>query len=396
MNIAIILMKYNPFGGYERQAALLAGALADRGDNVTVFANEWVGTLRTGIKFQKVRMFKGMSWLKVLSFALFSRHCLNREKNNFDVIIAFDRTLVMDIYRAGNACHKEWINFRKQHENILGLISIAINPLHIVINKIERFIFSRIQKLDGKAIVLSDTAAHQIRKYYPIEEGRFIVIPPVVDLARFDNSKIQIRRREQRNKLGIENNTLLLLHVGSGFRIKGLNSTIVSLSILRNKGLKAELVVLGKDRAGTKKHLELCQKVGLEKNVHFLGGVKDIESFYAAADIFIMPSLFETFGIAAIEALACGLPVIVGRGAGVSSVIEQEKIGRVIDVPANPVKLAEIIEETAMCEKELKVSGKFDEEWHRRIAIALKYDRNNGIKKNLFVIDQIANKDKSS
>ena len=389
-------MKYNPFGGYERQAALLAGALADRGDNVTVFANEWVGNLRAGIKFQKVRMFKGMSWLKVLSFALFSRHCLNREKNNFDVIIAFDRTLIMDIYRAGNACHKEWINFRKQHENILGLISIAINPIHIVINKIERFIFSRIQKLDGKAIVLSDTGAHQIRKYYPIEESCFIVIPPAVDLTRFDKSKLPAYRREQRNKLGIENNTLLLLHVGSGFKIKGLSSTIASLSILRNKGLNVVLLVVGKDRSGTKNNLKLCKKLGLENNVQFLGGIKNVEQVYAAADIFVMPSLFETFGIAAIEALACGLPIIIGRGAGVSSVIEQEKIGRVIDVPANPVKLAEIIEETAMCEKELKVSGNFDEECNRRIAIALKYDRNNGIKKNLFVIDQIANKDKSS
>ena len=388
-------MKYNPFGGYERQAALLAAALADRGDNVTVFTNEWVGDLRTGIKFQKVPMFKGMSWLKVLSFALFSRHCLNREKNNFDVIIAFDRTLVMDIYRSGNACHKEWINFRKQHENILGLISIAINPLHIVINKIERFIFSRIQKLDGKAIVLSDTGAHQIRKYYPIEEGRFIVIPPAVDLTRFDKPKLPAYRREQRNKLGIENNTLLVLHVGSGFKIKGLSSTIASLSILRNKGLNVVLLVVGKDRSGTKNNLKLCKKLGLENDVQFLGGIKNVEQVYAAADIFVMPSLFETFGIAAIEALACGLPIIIGRGAGVSSVIEQEKIGRVIDVPPNPVKLAEIIEETAMCEKELKASGKFDEEWYRRIAIALKYDCNNGIKKLLFVIDQIANKDKS-
>ena len=74
MKIAIVLMKYNPFGGYERQAALLAEAFADRGDNVTVFANEWLGNSRAGIKFQKVPMFKGMSWLKVLSFALFSTH----------------------------------------------------------------------------------------------------------------------------------------------------------------------------------------------------------------------------------------------------------------------------------------------------------------------------------
>ena len=390
MKIAIVLMKYNPFGGYERQAALLAEAFADCGDKVTVFANEWLGNTRAGIKFQKVPMFKGMSWLKVLSFALFSKQCLNREESNFDIIIAFDRTFIMDIYRAGNACHKEWLNFRKQHGNILDLISIAINPLHIVINKIENFIFSRIQKMNGKIIVLSDTGAHQICRHYLIDENRFITIPPVVDLTRFDNSKLQILRREQRNKLGIGNNTLLLLHVGSGFRIKGLNSTIASLSILVNKGLKAELVVAGKDRSGTKKNLKLCQKLRLGKNVHFLGGVKDIERFYAAADIFIMPSLFETFGIAAIEALACGLPVIIGRGAGVSSVIEQEKVGKVIDVPADPGKLAKLIEETSMTENDLKSAGKIDQEIEKRIGVSLKYDHSEIIKKYLTVIDQVA------
>ncbi len=389
MNIAIVLMKYNPFGGYERQAANLARALANRGDNVTVFANKWIGGSHAGIKFQKIPMLKGMSWLKVLSFALISRYCLNREKKKFAIIVAFDRTFIMDIYRAGNACHKEWLNFRKQQGNILDLISIVVNPLHIVINKIERFIFSRIQKSDGKAIVLSDIGAHQICRHYPIDENHFITIPPAVDLTRFDNSKLQIRRREQRNKLGIGNNTLLLLHVGSGFRIKGLNSTIASLSILVNKGLKAELVVAGKDRSGTKKHLKLCQKLGLENNVHFLGGVKDIERFYAAADIFIMPSLFETFGIAAIEALACGLPVIVGRGAGVSSAIEQEKVGKVIDVPADPEKLAELIEETAMAEKELKSSGKIDQKRGKRIQVSLKYGHNVIIKNFLTVIDQV-------
>tara|TARA_B100000315_G_scaffold8981_1_gene8837 strand:- start:10856 stop:12046 length:1191 start_codon:yes stop_codon:yes gene_type:complete len=396
MNIAIVLMKFNPFGGYERQAAILAGALADRGDDVTVFANKWLGDSHVGIKFQKIPMLKGMSWLKVLSFALISRFYLNQEKKKFDIIVAFDRTFLMDIYRAGNACHKEWLNIRKQHGNILDLISIAINPLHIVINKIENFIFSRMQKMNGEIIVLSDTGTHQICRHYPIDENRFTTIPPVVDLTRFDTSKLQTRRKEQRNKLGIGNDTLLLLHVGSGFRIKGLNNTIASLSILVNKGLKAELIVVGKDRSGTKKNLKLCQKLGLQKNVHFLGGIKGIERLYAAADIFIMPSLFETFGIAAIEALACGLPVIIGRGAGVSSVIEQEKVGKVIDVPVDPGKLAKLIEETAMTEKESKASGKIDKEKEKRIGVSLKYDQNILMNKFMTLLDRTAGEKKLS
>ena len=122
LNIAIVLMKYNPFGGYERQAAILAETLAERGDSVTIFTNKWIDENLPGIKFKKVKMIKLSSWLKVLSFALLSRLYLNREREQFDVIIAFDRTLVMDIYRAGNACHKEWLNFRKKTGSISDFI----------------------------------------------------------------------------------------------------------------------------------------------------------------------------------------------------------------------------------------------------------------------------------
>ena len=70
-----------------------------------------------------------------------------------------------------------------------------------------------------------------------------------------------------------------------------------------------------------------------------------MERFYAEADLFVLPSLFETFGATAIEALACGLPVIIGRGAGVSYLVECEQIGQVINTPADPHELADLIED---------------------------------------------------
>jgi len=92
MNIAIVLMKYNPFGGYERQAAILAETLAERGDSVTIFTNKWIDENSPGIKFREVKTIKLSSWLNVFSFALLSRLSLNPEGKQFDVIIAFDRT----------------------------------------------------------------------------------------------------------------------------------------------------------------------------------------------------------------------------------------------------------------------------------------------------------------
>ncbi|MBI5345374.1 MAG: glycosyltransferase family 4 protein [Deltaproteobacteria bacterium] len=189
-----------------------------------------------------------------------------------------------------------------------------------------------------------------------------------------------------RDALFASDDALFLLHVGSGFRIKGLKSTIESLPHLLKKGIKAMLLVAGNDRRGTKNLQRLSSALGVEKNVLFLGGVKDIERYYAASDIFVVPSLFETFGVAAIEALSLGLPVIVGRGAGVSYMIEEEKAGKVIDVPADPGKLADMIAETMREEKRLESSGGMEREKAHRRAVASSCSREAVSEKFLGII----------
>ncbi len=397
MNAAIVLMKYNPFGGDERQAALLAEALATRGDRVTVFANEWKaggdggGGDATGITFRKVPMIRAASWLKVLSFALFSRRLVLRERERFDLIIAFDRTLVMDIYRAGNACHKEWQAFRRRHGGLKHRISMALNPLHLVINRIEGRIFSRLEQTGGTVIVLSGAGMEQIRRHYRVDEDRFVVVPPAVDFERFKDADGGVGRggrKEKRGALDIGDDTLLLLHVGSGFRIKGLKNTIQALAVLKERGVKAVLIVAGSDRSAAITFAALARRLGIEDMVRFLGGVDDIGGLYAAADVFVMPSLFETFGAAAIEALYFGLPVIIGRGAGVSSMIEEEGVGTVVDVPADPASLAHAIQDTAAREEALSTSGKLQEERQHRRKTALRCRADVVMKRFLSVIDR--------
>ncbi len=398
-------MKYNPFGGYERQAALLAEALATRGDSVTVFANEWKagrgghnvpGGGVKGITFRRVPMIRAASWLKVLSFALFSRQRVLRGRGRFDVIIAFDRTLVIDVYRAGNACHKEWQAFRKRHGGLKGRISMALNPLHLVINSIEGRIFSGIQRNGGTIVVLSQAGMEQIRRHYRMDEDRFVVVPPAVDFERFKDAGEGAGgdgKKEKRGGLGVGDDTLLLLHVGSGFRIKGLKSTIEALAILKQRGVKAVLLVAGSDRGAAITFAALARRLGIEDRVRFLGGVEDIGGLYVAADVFVVPSLFETFGAAAIEALYFGLPVIIGGGAGVSSMIEEEGVGTVVDVPADPASLAHAIQDTAATEKVLSTSGKLQEERRRRREAALRCEADVVMKRFLSIIDEAGHRD---
>lgn len=388
MNIAIVLMRYNPFGGYERQAALLAKSLVARGDKVTVFASGWKEDGEEGITFHKVPVLRLASWLKVLTFAYFSKRRVLAMKDSLDVVIAFDRTFVMDIYRAGNACHREWQEFRRSHDGLPGRVSMAVNPLHRVINFIEGRLFSRIKAEGGRVVVLSETGMEQITRNYPVPKDRFTLIPPAIDLSRFRPEEAD--REEARKALGLAPETLVLLHVGSGFRIKGLSSTIRALSIITRKGVDAVLLAAGSDKKETPGLKQLSKELGIEDRVKFLGGVKDVGRLYAASDVFVLPSLFETFGVAAVEALYAGLPVVIGKGAGAHTMIEQAGAGRAIDVSEGPERLAGAIMDVFKDELRLKSVGKLDGEKARRRNIALEYGVDDIMKRFLSVIDRVA------
>ncbi|MBE9527616.1 MAG: glycosyltransferase family 4 protein [Proteobacteria bacterium] len=411
MNVAIVLMKYNPFGGYERQAALVARALVARGDSVTVFASEWKSDTSSesapkpdgsagSLKFHKVPIVRLSSWLKVLSFALRARREVRRTKRSFDCVVAFDRTLEMDLYRAGNACHKEWLAFRGVHGGVGDRLSVAVNMLHKVINTIEAHIFARVASGTARAVVLSKSGAEGIARHYPVDANSFTVIPPAIDLARLDTeSGAKSRSREAvRKELGVSpgatgsSGTHLLLHVGSGFKIKGLKSTIEAVSVLAGRGVDAVLVVAGSDRKESARCKTLARTLGIEERVKFLGGVENVAELYTAADLFIVPSLFETFGVVFMEALYMGLPVVVGAGAGAASAVDEAgtEAGRVVDVPAVPEKLAESVEELLAQERKFKESGELDGVKKRRRECALLSAPERVIKEFLAEIDAAA------
>lgn len=337
MKIAIVIYKYNSYGGYERQAFLLSKWLVKENHEVTVVSSTWIA--EPSIKFIRVPVITLFSWLKVLSFVVNTRKIILYE--NLDLVIAFDRTLMSDVYRAGNACHRAWIDYRKKNGTLKDRISIAINPLHMVINWIEKRIFS-LNQSDRKIIVLSDLGMDQIQKYYKVDSARFQVLPPLLDNSRMNYDNMDELRLVNRDKHNLKTK-IVLLHVGSGFRIKGLAASITAVSILKDAGYNVCLLVVGKDSKGTKVFGRVVKNLKVEDEVRFVGGIDDIETYYAVSDIFLLPSKFETFGISAIEALYCGLPVVVSDGAGVSTFINNESLGLVVSNTDDGSELSDAI-----------------------------------------------------
>ncbi|GAJ05049.1 unnamed protein product, partial [marine sediment metagenome] len=127
-------------------------------------------------------------------------------------------------------------------------------------------------------------------------------------------------REEIREEFNIGNDEFLILFVGSGYRRKGLRYLIEAISLLKEeKPLKVLVVAKGKKRP----YLRLARRLGREDKIIFTGGRKDLRKFYAASDLFVLPTVYEPFGNVCLETLASGLPIIVSRAGGAAEIITE-------------------------------------------------------------------------
>jgi glycosyltransferase involved in cell wall biosynthesis len=166
--------------------------------------------------------------------------------------------------------------------------------------------------------------------------ARFHVVPNVVDTSLFYPSKDKAHVREDSKK------RLLLVALLSP--VKGVPYLLEALAQLREKRDDFVLDIVG-DGPNRSEYEELTRKLGLQDIVHFHGlkTKQEVAEFMRKADVFVLPSLFETFGAVLIEALACGKPVIASRIGGPSEIIITDKVGRLVP-PGDSGALAETID----------------------------------------------------
>jgi len=176
--------------------------------------------------------------------------------------------------------------------------------------------------------------ADDLVRLYKANPEHIHVVPPGIDLATFQ----PLDRAEARRKIGYGPGRLLLF-VGRLERLKGVDVAIKALALLRDRDHDdLRLIVLGEDvRDGDESEKERLKAVatslGVRDRVDFLGSVAhhELPYFYAAADAVVMPSYSESFGLVALEAQACGRPVVASGVSGLRSVVRDEVSGYLID-----------------------------------------------------------------
>lgn len=317
LRLALIRQRYNPFGGAERFVERALGALVADGAAVTLITRSWAGADRNG--FSELicdpaysRLLGGRA-ARDRSFSTAVQGLL--AKGGYDITQSHERIPGCMIFRAGDGVHAAWLQHRAQVLGPLGQWGQRLSGYHRYVLGAERAMFAH--PALRTVICNSRMVADELRSFYDLPEARISVIYNGVDGAVFHPGLADEFRAATRAAAGIPAAAPLLLYVGSGFERKGVPALLQAFA---RADREAHLVIVGADR-----HLRRMQQragqMGLDGRVHFTGPLQDVRPWYGAADGFVLPTLYDPCPNAALEALACGLPVVTSTACGARELI---------------------------------------------------------------------------
>lgn len=236
-----------------------------------------------------------------------------------------------DTCKSGNAARCAFCYVKRHPALTLSSPAVAIDYYYL--NNLMKRTLTKISKI----ICVSDYVGRQVTSYYGIPKFKITTITNAVNLDDFHNiQRIDFERFKKDLARGHDK---IILFVGRLVYEKGVHVLISSMpEILRN--VNARLVIVGD--GPIKKSLEGLVKGGnLNSHVLLAGNVDDrtLRLFYRIADVSVVPSLSEPFGITAIEAFAARTPLVVADSGGLSEIVENGKTGVKV-IPNDAVSLA--------------------------------------------------------
>ncbi len=335
MKLAIICRPFAFHGGLETATAGLIGELVRQGLELHLLTTAGQAPWR-GVTVHRLPVLSQPSLARLLSFTLVAGAAVRNGR--YDVVQSHERTLVHDLYRAGEGCHKAYIEMKAHRLGVAGRLSLRANPYHRVLLALERRIFD--PKRSPRIVAISRGSQEEIQRLYGLSSERMALIYNGVDLTRFSPENRQRYRARTRSEMGIGADHWLILFVGSGFERKGLGPLIEGVARLPDR--RVRLCVVGKGR--TAPYQELAVRLGIQDRVVWAGPHSDVERFYGAADLVALPALYEPFGNVHLEALASGLPVLTSGRSGGAEVVVPGKTGWIVDDPEDPAQICRGLE----------------------------------------------------
>lgn len=317
MKLAIIRQRYTPYGGAERFLSLALQALAKEKVALTLFTRVWP---KEDQSFQTIvcnPFYVGNLW-RDWRFA----HAIGKRlgRMQFDLVQSHERIAGCELYRAGDGVHRVWLTERLRGQSLWRRLTVLANPYHRYVLNAERRMFES-DKL--KAVICNSAMVRdEIRSHFSIAPEKLQLIYNAVDCQVF-HPGLRAEREALRERYNIPQAAVLFLLLGSGYVRKGVEQTMVALATLRSA---AHLLIVGRDKR-MDRYASLARDYGINDRIHFAGAQSDPKPYYGAADVFVLPTLYDPLPNAVLEAMACGLPIITSNKCGAAELVKAHRAG---------------------------------------------------------------------
>ena len=327
MKIALVTHRVHRHGGVPQYVASLATALA-LDHEVTVFSGGFEEMEDTTVHHHKVRALWANQFIQSVTFSVASSLLLFlsllKRAGRFEIIHTHGPYAAFTDVNTSHFCEAEEVE-RMRHQRT-G-VTLTERLQHRGTALLERGV---VKQFHGKPlIVLSERMKREFISHYGLLDERLFVIPGGVDCAWYSPANISLYRDEIRRRHSVAMTDTLVLFLGGDWERKGLSQAIKALSRLRS----SEVTMLVVGRGDTARYRELARKAGIARRVIFAGPTLEARQYYAASDIFLLPTLNEPFGLSVLEAMASGLAVLTSREAGVSELIRDGSDVLLLDDP---------------------------------------------------------------
>jgi UDP-glucose:(heptosyl)LPS alpha-1,3-glucosyltransferase len=319
MHFSFATLRYYPFGGLEKSFLNICREALKRGHKLDIYCTSWEGEKLAGATIHEIPISAWTNHGELQEFHTEVAFVRNDRKE--DVFVGFKRMPDLDVYYNGDFCfqaeaarkHGAWYRLTPRYRSMI---------------RFETSVFSR--NSATHIMYISEREKEIYQSVYGTQPERFHALPAGIDKHRIRTAHAEGARERMRATMHVDKEQIVIIMVGSDFRLKGVDRALRMLSALPSEHRnRCVLWVVGD--GNVQRYSRLAELIGIGAQASFLGGRSDVPDLLCAADILIHPAVRETAGNAIVEGLVAGLPVIVSASAGFSYHVERAKGGIVVD-----------------------------------------------------------------
>lgn len=320
MRLAIVRQDYRPEDAVESGLERVLEALLERNVAVSLYTRSWPQTRLQLIEPSIIDPFHlGALW-RDRGFARAACRAVRRWQPS--LVESHERLLCCDVYRATGGVHAVWLAERLKRAATAGRLAARISPHNRYLLNVERRLFA--SPWLRAVICGSNMVRDEIRSNFPLPAAKLHVIYDSVDTDIF-HPGLRAERARIVERHGIDAAATVYLTVAADFARADLGTAIDALAQLPPP---AHLVAIGEEPHAAR-YRARAQARGVANRVTLVGNAVDLRPYFGAADVFVLPSLYDPSLGAALEALACAVPVIGSAKTGVAELLRAHDCGLV-------------------------------------------------------------------